>query len=460
MGLRSGLRHLIGGKAAGDQPGWSVLEGIVTKAEWNDADNVWKSYSKKQREEAYGICSLIFACVREICTSLVEARPEIGIEQDGVWEPVEGHQTLDLLRDPNPDYDYSDLMQYIGARLMLTGESFTWKWRDKGGMLRELWPLPTNMVEVAYAMLTQEQSPASRLVAGYGVKQGGGKKNLPVAVEDMAYTRFIDPAKTTGGIGPMQAAIRDYQLDIERSDYLVEMLTNLKVPGIKIKSASVLTPEMRQDMRGYLHDTIGKGKRGNPIFIEGPDVDMELLAPLKDLDWPGLTSLTETRICMAFGVPPILIGSRAGLDRSTYSNYGEARQSFYQETMIPFWRSLGAMLTRCLLRHEGEDRLEVRFDTGEIDALQENATERAQRAEIGMRSGLMLRNEGRALLGLDEVDDGNVYLLPLSTVEVPARTAAEMAAEAAQPEPAPAPPPVGDDEPEGEANGEANSEEA
>ena len=445
MGLRSGLKRLIGGKVAGDQPGWSVLEGIVTKAEWNDADNVWKSYSQQQREEAYGICSLIFACVREICTSLVEARPEIGFEQDGIWEPVNGHQTLELLRDPNPDYDYSDLMQYIGARLLLTGESFTWKWRDKGGILRELWPLPTNMVTVQYATLSQEQTPASRLVAGYTVKQGGGKRPLPVAVEDMAYSRFIDPAKTTGGISPMQAAIRDYQLDVERSDYLVEMLTNLKVPGVKITSSAVLTPEMRQEMRGYLHDMVGKGKRGSPIFIEGPDVDMELLSPLKDLDWPGLTSLTETRVCMAFGVPPILIGSRAGLDRSTYSNYGEARQSFYQETMIPFWRTLGATLTRCLLRHEGEDRLEVRFNTGEIDALQENATERAQRAEIGMRSGLMLRNEGRALLGLDAVDDGNVYLLPLSTVEVPARTAKEMA-EAAKPAPEPEPEPKPTDE--------------
>jgi phage portal protein BeeE len=59
----------------------------------------------------------------------------------------------------------------------------------------------------------------------------------------------------------------------------------------------------------------------------------------------------EARICAALNVPPIVAGFKVGLDRSTYSNYEEARRSFYSETIDPLLTRLSGVLTKGL----GED---------------------------------------------------------------------------------------------------------
>ena len=64
------------------------------------------------------------------------------------------------------------------------------------------------------------------------------------------------------------------------------------------------------------------------------------------MDWPGLTSLAEARICAAFGVPAIIAGARIGIENgSQYANYSTARRSFYVETMQPLWTAVGAAFT-------------------------------------------------------------------------------------------------------------------
>ncbi len=423
------LSRLFRGKQQDASPGWNALWGIESKMLWKSSDNVWASFSVKELEGIYALSSVVFACVRMITTSLPEAPAEVGVEKDGEWEVVEGHPVTELLRRPNMDYDYNDLIQYMATRLLLTGRGLTWKWRNNGGAVGELWPIPTSWVTVKSG---ESEDGVSRLYKAFVLKQAP-KDDIAVPPRDMIYSRFVDPATMIEGVGPLQAAIKDYQLDSEREDYLVEMLTNLKMPGLLIHSPVELTVKQRSDMKAYLHDNVGKGARGNELLLEGEGVTAEILSPLKDLDWPGFSAMTETRICAAFGVSPLLVGVRVGIEHSTYSNYEIARRALYQDTLVPFWKMLGAVFTRSLLRQEGEETLEVRFNLDNVKALQEDATERAQRAEIGVRSGLATRNEGRMLLGLPPVDDGDVYLLPLTIVEQPQRTAQELAAEQEEP---------------------------
>jgi HK97 family phage portal protein len=208
-------------------------------------------------------------------------------------------------------------------------------------------------------------------------------------------------------VSPLQAAQHDYQLDMERQNYLVEMLTNLHVPGLKFKSPRKLTDKERQELRAAMEDRFGVGKRGAPLLIEN-GADAELMEPLKDMDWPGLTGLTEARICSAFGVPPILVGARVGLERSTYANYAEARRSFYSETLKPLWAALESALTHWLLRTEGESGLSVRFDLSHVAELQEDVNSRATRAREDWKAGLITRNEARVASGWQQADGGDV----------------------------------------------------
>jgi phage portal protein BeeE len=122
---------------------------------------------------------------------------------------------------------------------------------------------------------------------------------------------------------------------------------------------------------------------------------------MKELDWPGLSNLSETRICSAFGIAPILIGLRSGLEHATYSNYVEAKRATYQSTLRPLWALLDRMHTKALLSDESPagSRLEVYSDLTHIPALQEDEDRLSERAINQFKAGLIDLNEARALIG-------------------------------------------------------------
>ena len=177
-----------------------------------------------------------------------------------------------------------------------------------------------------------------------------------------------------------------------------------------------LTQRQRDDLRAALADTSVRGKRGSPLVLEG-DADAEMIGAAGDMDWPGLTALSESRICAAFGVPPILVGARVGLDRSTFANYEEARRSFYAETLRPLWRMMESALTAGLLRAEGHAEEELFYDLDGVQELQEDRDKRAARGREGWKSGLLTRNEARVAGGYEPVPEGDVYLLPVGVEE-------------------------------------------
>jgi len=412
------FRRLLGGKQSQDvSPGWNTLYGILQK-EWKSADQVWDSFSTSELENIYSTADIIFACINLICRTAAEAPLQLGMpDEEGGFEVVHDHDILSVIKNPNAYYTWEKVEKFILSRLLLTGVSYTIKMRRTAPtMVGQLWPIPSSWVDVGLGSGTE-------LIRAYRLRQSKGEaKEIPP--EDMMHIWFSDPSSTYKPLGPLQAALHAYQLDAERENYLVEMLENMKVPGMVIKAPMGLSEPDKQALKHRLHDSAGKGRRGNVVTLEG-DVDVTYGEPLKDLDWPGITSLNETRICSAFNVPPILIGARAGLEHATYANYGEARKSFYQETMVAIWIMLAQAYTGSLLRAEGEDELEFRYNLDGIKALQEDATETATRAAALVSGGIVTRNEARIMVGFDEVPDGDVYLLPMTTIEQPIRGSIE-----------------------------------
>ncbi len=180
----------------------------------------------------------------------------------------------------------------------------------------------------------------------------------------------------------------------------------MKLPGLVIESEKPLSDPVRKNIRADLEARVGRGQRGNSLIMEG-GLKARIEAPLADFDWPELTGLIETRICMAYGVPPIIIHARAGLQRSTFANYAEARRAFYTETMGPIWELLGDSLTLTLLRTEGEPELFIRFRYDELPEFQESENDKSIRIVGQYQAGLITLQEGREALGYDPEPEGD-----------------------------------------------------
>ncbi|MHA1572594.1 MAG: phage portal protein [Alphaproteobacteria bacterium] len=346
----------------------------------------------QEMEEAYSLHPIVRACVQEIMTTAAEPRIEIGMGFGDDWQPKRSHWALELIEHPNEQYSRNDLIQYWAMRTVLTGFGYVWKLRNSGrSRVTELWPLPTSWVTARAAR------EGTTLVEHYAVR--GNEE--PIDPRDMIVLRDQDPGQTAGGVGRLQSAAHDYRLDLAREDYQAEMLENVAHPGVAVKCARRPDPEQRKEMEQTFKEKFGKGNRGKPIFLS-EITDVSLLTPYTDLDWPGITGLAETRICTAFGVSPLVIHARAGLDKATYSNYDQARRAFYTQSMAPFWRKLEDSLTLGLLQAEGEGRLRFRFRFDELPEFQEDADRKAGRVTSMFTAGLISRELALEMLDIAE----------------------------------------------------------
>jgi HK97 family phage portal protein len=422
--VKTGLRGLrrkaeATGRSGPLNASWEVMLGDRS---FSSAEEIWGSIDDAQRQAVYKTHAIIYACVRLICTSFHAAPIQIGHETANGFKAEKAHPVLDVLYRPNAMLSYAELMEYHLSHLLLTGKSFLWEFRDSRGEVAEIWPIPTSWVKVVplgkiEGSATQRRNEKRRIISHFEVRAPGGHDKINVPVQDMTYVRFIDPTNFLDGVGPLHACYQDYKLDTERANYMVEMLNNLKVPGMIIRQEEEFTPEEREELKAVLQSTIGHGKRGSPLMLWGKGSGVDMVAPLKDLDWPGLSSMSESHIAAAFGVPPLLIHARVAQENSPLSspNLEAAEQVFFRTTMTSLWLHSAYALTRGLVTNEGyDDTLELRHDMSGVKALQEDMTKTATVVSTSVTGGVMQINEGRERLGLtpDPKLEG-MYLIPM-----------------------------------------------
>ena len=398
------------GKANGDITDFS---GFTSGLDLTKSDDVFRHLGTDELEDVYCKQAVVYAVVRKIYTALSEAPLKIGRETSDGFEEVP-HHFAEVIKMPNPEMSWSDFIAHYVSHLLTTGKSYVWEIKNGAGLIEQIIPLPSSWVN-------EDRSSNGKLLKF--VLDTGGGGTTEIEPEDMVKVWFPDPSNIRRACGPLQGAMRDVQTDDERENYMVEMLTNMKAPGMVLFQPDGWTKPQKDAAKRTLQNDSGRGARGGPLFLSGDNATFKMEAPLKDLDWPGLTSLSETRICSTFGVPPMIIGLRSGLEHGTFSNMETATRTFYQGTLPPLWIMLEDGFTRGFLFNEGESEdLVMRFDTSNIPELQENRNDQSERMRDEFTSGLITRNEFRGVNGYEllAADKGDVYLMRLGFVEVPA----------------------------------------
>jgi hypothetical protein len=106
------------------------------------------------------------------------------------------------------------------------------------------------------------------------------------------------------------------------------------------------TVDQRREL-GQAIQNITKSK----VLVPPVGVTIEGEPKINDLSETDLATLSESRISAALNVPPVLVGLKSGLQNMTYSNYEEARNSFYTETINPLLKRLSIAFSRGLGRN-------------------------------------------------------------------------------------------------------------
>jgi hypothetical protein len=133
-----------------------------------------------------------------------------------------------------------------------------------------------------------------------------------------------------------------------------------------------------------------------------------------------LRRLPEERVTAVLGTPAIVAGLGAGLDRSTFANFAEAREAGWEEDVIPTQGDLARTLRRSLLNEFVGDVYSyvVDFDPSEVRVLQEDQNKLVERATNALVRGGIPRRRFKEIIGEETDNTDDVYYIPTTVTVV------------------------------------------
>lgn len=368
--------------------------------------------------------SIVGAVVGWIARNLPEA--PIRLVKEGTTEiAYEAAATgpgamLRLIKNPNRYYSGELLMTATVVDYKCHGNAYWIKGRTPNGRVESLWWVPQSMMDPRWP----EDDP-SVFIGWYEYRVDGIV--YVVDPDDVVHFRHgINPRNTRKGISPLAPLTREIFTDEEAANFTASLLRNLGVPGVVIAPANTTGPTGRQDpetVKTKFMEKFGGDKRGEPLVMTNPtDVKVLSFNP-EQMELSQLRRIPEERISANLGVPAGVAQLGAGLDRNTFTNYGEGNVAAYTQGVIPTQRLLAGDLELQLLPEfasfETLAGIDVWFDWTKVAAMSALADAVWKRHESAATKGLLTREDFKKAVGKKVLPGDDVYIIPNNFVPTP-----------------------------------------
>ena len=319
MSVIDTLRGIIKAPAPGDIGATVPLTYDIGNASYPDV-----SFANLA-SEGYVKSEIVHACIRELAVGAASAQYQvIAPSTDGGTVAVERGPLFDLMKRPNPAMSWYQFIEEFVTYLQVAGNVYTYKERDRGNRVTALQLLRPDRMRIV---------PGSYGAESYVYEVDGKDYMLPK--DDVCHLALPNPSGDLYGLSPLQTLARTVNLDSAMTDFAKVYFQNAGVPSGLLKLKRRLqTQEEASTIRARWRSQFGGKNNFHRVAILDEDADYQQMASApKDMALSELHNLTESRICSVFQVPAILVGANVGLQRSTYSNYREARMAFHRRLL-------------------------------------------------------------------------------------------------------------------------------
>lgn len=280
--------------------------------------------SVRDLEDVYKESELVQSVLKEI------------VQAVSTCEVTAGLAVSTLLEHPNPAQDFAQFMAQLIVTYICTGAFYVLKLPIGSQAVQELHLLRTSGLTIEKGGF-EAPYRAIRYSDGYNTYKNLDPDHLIKRV-DPSPIAALDPAS------PIAACWDSVQLDLARLRFQRAALLRMPYMVGVVETTEGNTKPQRDMLQTSLQTIIGgqtlvlpKGAKMTTPGLERESVTL-----------PGLAQQTESRVCAACNVPPILVGLQAGLEKSTYANFEEARKSYRAETIAPILTQLSDAFTRGL----------------------------------------------------------------------------------------------------------------
>lgn len=358
-------------------------------------------------EDTMSLNELVFACIAVKATAARD--PRLIVQQQKTsggkttYEEIPGHPLRSLIMRPNSKMTEGDLTRSMIVSWDISNPRRFYAEKEyKNSLLIGLHPLNP-------ACMRPKYSQGRRELIGYTWADGGDKREY--SLDEL----LIRSAPAWYDPPPLVAALGATESDTAQTNYVRSFFENGGVPPGILKYNLPLGDEKRDEIRDKWRTRYGN-RFGRQHDIGVLDVNVEWQetgATLDKLQSQTLRSVAESRICMVFGVPPLIVYAYVGLLRATYANLGEAWRGFWDATMSPTFKELRDFWTWGLLTEYEEEsdirseRIRLSYDMSTVAALQEDMDAIGNRARQNFASGLISQNEARSVIGYTALTGGD-----------------------------------------------------
>ena len=224
---------------------------------------------------------------------------------------------------------------------------------------------------------------------------------------------MFNPLDDWYGMSPIEAGAYAIDQHSESMKWMQALLQNSARPSgaLMTKTETELSDDAFNRLKAQIEDQYsGSANAGRPMLLEG------------GLDWKSMglsptdMGIIEAKyssardICMAFGVPPQMMGIPGD---NTYSNYKEARLAFWEDTVLPLVQYMASEWTAWLGPHYGEG-IAIKPDLDKIPAIAEKRFDLWAMADASQD---LTYDERRELKGYDPLEAGGDVVPGLTTIE-------------------------------------------
>lgn len=348
-----------------------------------------------QRNPVVSIClERIVSNFHEPVFQVYKPGPNMATGDDMV---LPDHPLAQLLVRPNPYYSASSLWAPTILGYCCYGNAFWFKSKDGAGIVKELYPLFPWEVRPLY------DESGRQFIKSWQYLANGHWIDVPYDCI-LHFRNGLDPLNPRWGISPLEALMREISADNEGSTWLARQMKQGGAKSLLLSPASDMaefTPEDAMALKAQVLSNTTGDQRGAPVILSSTTkVDTIGLSP-SELDIGTLRVIPEDRICAAMKVPVEVAGITSSGGKSTFNNYGQAIQQFYDMCLRPLQSILAETIEYGLLPEVGGDpSVKCRWNYSQVLALQPAFDAAAKTWRLSYRAGVTKLNESRVMMGL------------------------------------------------------------
>lgn len=352
---------------------------------------VWSDMSiQKAVKEGYKKSGWVYRAVR-LLADATSSVPWSVYTPDG--EPIPEHPITLLMTKPNPRVSRQMLFDLMTSWMALTGNAYLIPVRLNGGQnTTELWPVSPDLLKPVPATDPVEW------VKGYAYGEGTAVKYQP---DEVYHFLFPDPSVPIIGIGPLQAASKAIDVDVEQQSWQQAALQNRGVlDGVFSFKREFKRLEDLEEITEKLNKKFS-GKDGKRIAAVGSEATYSRIAATpEEMNALEGRRFTREEIFIIFGIPPQLAGV---MEQSTYNNYQVAELIFWLNTVVSYLDNFKDTLNFALAAELGDNVLN--YSLAKVPAIR-----RAQLDRV--KSGKFLADMGVPVERINSILDLNIEEYP------------------------------------------------